>query len=380
MNYIGSKFSLLSHIERMLDKHGVPRSGIALDVFAGTGAVAQFLKRRGHITYANDWQRYSYLTCVALIEFNALPTFEEVAEFCPTDAQSVIGYLNALLGTEGSFTDTYCQAGSGGRQYFSAENGRRIQAIRDQIESWHGQGHLSDKKKAWLTACLIEAADKVANTASVYGAYLKHIKRSAALPLKLRALEPIPSSEPASAHRAFCGDSTAIVRQLADERITLAYIDPPYNARQYNSNYHILETIARWDIGSFEARGVTGLRQKGENRSPYCSRTKAGPAFRDLLGALNADYVLFSYSNEGLVSKAALTDMFTENYQWHDFVEIPYKRFRADVDGENRVYDGDSTLEYLILGAKKPISEASISLDCDLVGLSLEETRLLAVP
>jgi hypothetical protein len=75
MNYIGSKYSLLAGIETVLDRYRIPRDGIALDLFAGTGAVAQLLKLRGHVTYANDWQFYSYVTSVAFLAFNEFPEF-----------------------------------------------------------------------------------------------------------------------------------------------------------------------------------------------------------------------------------------------------------------------------------------------------------------
>jgi adenine-specific DNA methylase len=45
MNYIGSKLSLLPQIQRALDESGVPRDGIALDIFAGTGVVSQLLNQ-----------------------------------------------------------------------------------------------------------------------------------------------------------------------------------------------------------------------------------------------------------------------------------------------------------------------------------------------
>ena len=137
MNYIGSKLSLLPNIERLLDENGVPNSGIALDLFAGTGAVAQRLKQRGHITYANDWQCYSYLTCVAYLEHSEMPTFSvllddhywqqqildtgllenlplnfaEIADLALLHgpARRVTSYLNQLPGKSGLFYQTYCE-------------------------------------------------------------------------------------------------------------------------------------------------------------------------------------------------------------------------------------------------------------------------------
>lgn len=379
MNYIGSKFSLLPDIERVLDTSGVPASGIALDLFAGTGVVAQFLKRRGHVAYSNDWQYYSYLTCVANIEHSELPQFRalvgdkywrsrignrpsgsrlpvfstEMVESASPDspAAQVLSYLREVPGESGTFYQTYCEGGACGRLYFSNENGLRIQAIRDHVENWSRAKLITQQERAWLVASLLEGADRVANTASVYGAYLKHVKRSAQNPLKLCMPMPVASPHSEGQHRAFCEDSEHLLRELSDAHLTLVYIDPPYNSRQYNANYHILETIARWDLDQFEPKGVTGLRNSRENRSDYCSKPKVLAAFRRLLSLMNTDHVLFSYSNEGLVSKQELEAMFHDYCCDVRFEELPYKRFRADNDGENRVYKGDFTMEYLILGS-----------------------------
>lgn len=380
MNYIGSKLSLLPEIERILDENGIKPTGTALDLFAGTSVVAQFLKKRGHTVYANDWQRYSYLTSVAYIECGSMPEFAglfkdkywaKVIKSSPpiafqirsingrnttsidSPASKVLSHLSQLCGKTGEFHATYCEGGQAGRLYFSEENGLRIQAIRDQIEHWHSEGLINERENAWLVACLIEGADQAANTASVYGAYLKRVKTKAQKPLQLYALDPVPSTNLESEHKAFCEDGETLLRQLSSTRLQLVYIDPPYNARQYNANYHILETIARWDMGSFEPKGITGLRKHTVNRSSYCSKAKAEQSFRTLLAAANAEYVLFSYNNEGLVGKESLQAMFEEYCSEVIFEAIQYKRFRADNDGENRVYKGNSTVEYLILGKKR---------------------------
>lgn len=392
MNYIGSKFSLLPDIERVLDMHNVPATGIALDLFAGTGVVAQLLKKRGHIAYANDWQCYSYSMCVAFLEHNALPEFGTLLsdgywrkriEYCPlvlslpgcpagcpsldfdSPVAQVLSYLSQLPGKTGAFYNSYCEGGKSGRLYFSECNGLRIQSIRDQIELWGQEQFITPKEKLWLVASLIEGADRVANTASVYGAYLKRIKSTAQKPLRLYVMNPVSSVHDEPDHRAFCMDSEALLSSLNGTRPRLVYIDPPYNMRQYNANYHILETLARWDLDCFEPTGVTGLRSNKENRSDYCSRRNVEKSFRALFGLLNAEYVLFSYNNEGLVSRESLEAMFLDYCDDVHFEEIAYRRFRADNDGDNRVYKGDSTTEFLVLGKPKLYASRTIEREQD---------------
>jgi len=381
MNYIGSKYSLLEDIESVLEAHGVPKNGVALDLFAGTGAVAQLLKLHGYVTYANDWQYYSYVTNVAFIEHNQFPGFSpllahhtwgsRIAEAAPIpiEAYSILGrdpidgslpchrvlsYLEQVPGKAGPFYEAYCCGGQAGRMYYSRQNGLRIQAVRDVIETWSHQGLVSDKEKAWLIACLLESADRVANTASVYGAYLKHVKDSAKKPMSLVALQPIASRHAAASHKVFCEDGIRLLSQSNPDQFRLTYVDPPYNRRQYSSNYHVLETIAKWDVGQFQPRGVTGLRSRGEKRSDFCMTTRVKKAFRNLFERVTSEYLLFSYNNEGLLSKEDLLGLFEEFCTTVEFTEVKYKRFRADVDHENRNYKADHTQEFLVLGRTIP--------------------------
>jgi len=380
MNYIGSKYSLLEDIETALRTHGVPTNGVALDLFAGTGAVAQLLKLHGYVTYANDWQHYSYVTNVAFIEHNELPRFQRLfadeawrsrilrATGEPIETYSILSrepfesdppcarvlrYLDQLPGRRGPFYEAYCCGGEAGRMYYSADNGTRIQAIRDLIEAWSRQKLVSPREEAWLVACLIESADRVANTASVYGAYLKHVKDSAQKRMKLVALQPIASKHGPDEHRVFCEDGQELLTRFAPGELRLTYVDPPYNRRQYASNYHILETIAKWDMEQFDPRGVTGLRKRGEKRSDFCMKTRVQEAFRELFQRVNSEYLLFSYNNEGLLSRQDLLALFEEFCVAFDLTEIKYKRFRADVDSENRNYKTDHTREFLVLGRPK---------------------------
>ena len=224
MNYIGSKVSLLSDIEALLTACDVPMQGIAIDLFAGTSAVSQLFKHKGFVSYVNDWQVYSYTVARAFIELDTMPDFKALLSdtqwktaimsapqqpvkavsaihsgklLAPSPAYHVLCYLNGLSGKNGKFVSEYCEGGNSGRLYFSASNGQKIQAVRDQIQDWRQTQLVSDLEKDWLVASLLVAADKVANTASVYGAYLKHIKKSAQRPLLIQAIHPVKSK-----HRA----------------------------------------------------------------------------------------------------------------------------------------------------------------------------------
>ena len=226
--------------------------------------------------------------------------------------------------------------GSGSeRQYFSDENGKKIDSIRVQIEEWKNTHYIDEDTYYFLLATLLENADKVANTASVYGAFLKNLKRSALKPL---SLEPALFEINCNDHQVYQMDANQLIKNISGD---ILYLDPPYNARQYGANYHMLNTIALYD--NFTPKGKTGLREY--NRSKYCSKSEVASAFEALIKDANFKYVFLSYNNEGLMSVEQVREIF-ERYGKYDLIQTEYQRFKADKT-ENRNHKADSTFEYL---------------------------------
>ena len=379
INYIGSKLSLLDEIRAMLARHGA-RGGVFCDVFSGTSVVAQMARLEGFTVIANDWQAYSHVLQRAFLETDGYPAFAALHAAVPAVARAdaarpraafglapapapaasaplarVLAHLEDLPPVEGPFFQAYCEGGAAGRAYFSRANGARCEAIRDAIEAWKARGWLSGPEHALLVASVLETMDLLANTASVYGAHLKHVKKTAQAPLVLRL--PRLAEPDGRPHRACNEDAVGLVARLAAEGpIDVLYMDPPYNHRQYNANYHVLETIARWDLAAFTPRGKTGLREAEAQRSPFCSRRGVARAFGELIGKADARHVLVSYSDEGLLPEAALAALLTAKAAGGptDFHKLPYKRFRADQDHEARRYKGDEVHEFLFYAGVRP--------------------------
>jgi adenine-specific DNA-methyltransferase len=62
----------------------------------------------------------------------------------------------------------------------------RCDAIRQKIEQWKSESKITTDEYYFLLTSLLESIDKQANTASVYGAFLKQLKQSALKPLLLK--------------------------------------------------------------------------------------------------------------------------------------------------------------------------------------------------
>jgi len=354
MNYIGSKYSLRDFLEEGILRNVNSDCKVFCDVFAGTGVVGANFKQKGFKIISNDIQYYSYCLNRALVGINQEPAFDGVLDdLVPTtrscDATDIVlEYLNNLDGDTGFIYRNYCPGGTEGtefkRQYFSDENGERCDAIRMQIEKWWQAGKLTEDEYFYLLASLIDAADRVANTASVYGAFLKHIKKSAMKPLQLKRLAIVESDEEHEVHNV---NGQALVERLSCD---LLYMDPPYNHRQYCANYHVLETLARYDEPAL--KGVTGLRPYDDQKSDFCMKRRALPAFEEMVRKTSARYVFLSYNSEGIMGKDEILQTMGE-YGEVDLMTRDYQRFRADVDRENRVYKADQVQEYLFCLSKQ---------------------------
>lgn len=325
MNYIGSKYSLIDFLqESILDFAGTGNKVFA-DLFAGTGVVGSHFKEQGYDVIANDIQYYSYVLNKHLIE-NAPPLNGEMVD-----------YLNSLDGIEGFIYNNYCLGSGSGRCYFTDENGKKCDAIRIEIERLKDAAEINGAEYFYLLASLINSIDKYANTASVYGAFLKKVKKSAAKSFELKLL---PTISGGSKNKVYNEDINSILDKIEGD---ILYLDPPYNARQYCTNYHVLETIARYD--SPVLKGKTGLRDYKSQKSAFCSKRTVVEAFENVVKNANFKYIFLSYNNEGLMPIEQIKNIMTKYGEYTVYTK-DYKRFRADKE-ENRNHKANETVEYL---------------------------------
>lgn len=334
MNYIGSKYKLLNFLANTIkDVTGNDISQkVFCDIFAGTGIVGRLFKTAVKKVISNDCEYYSYV-----LNRNYIGNHNEIA-----DKDDYISKLNSLPLIENGFIfQNYCLGGHGERQYFSDCNGMKIDAIRQQIERWREKGDISDDLYFFLLCSLLESADKLANTASVYGAYLKHLKTSAQKTLVLEAADFEPDC---NVHQVFQCDANQLINEIEGD---ILYMDPPYNGRQYGANYHLLNTIAEYK--PFEPKGKTGLRDY--TKSLYCNARQVRQQFEELIRNARFKYLFLSYNNEGLMSLDDIRHIM-EKYGHYDLAEQNHQRFKADKTG-NRNYKASSTIEYLHILEKK---------------------------
>ncbi|GMB95447.1 DNA adenine methylase [Helicobacter sp. NHP22-001] len=328
MNYIGSKQRLLGFLFKSV-KHSLKSQGMDLkdcvftDLFSGTAAVGRLFKNHAKQVISNDKEFYSFVLAKHYIE-NTKPLKR---------AQMLINELNHLPPLEGKIYQHYALGGGEGRQYFSDKNALKIDAMRSKIQEWHATGATSLAEHYFLLTSLLEAADKIANTACVYGAFLKKLKKSAQQELILTAAPLILSP---NLHHAYHTDAKELISHLQTD---ILYLDPPYNQREYGANYHILNSIALYD--DFTPKGKTGLR--AYNKSAWCKKSLAYQSLEHVLQHSSARFVFLSYNDEGLLSLEEIKSLFSQYGTYH-LKSQDHSRFKAD---SKRPQAKARTTEYL---------------------------------
>ncbi len=322
MNYIGSKKKLLPFIDAAIDDlDGINlQESVFCDLFAGSGTVGAAYKNRVAKVISNDAEYFSYVL-----------NRHRIGNIAPLYIDDIFDELNALEGVEGFIYTHYCKHATSDREYFSRENGKKIDAIRQQIMQLYTAHQIDADSYFFLLASLLYSADKVANTASVYGAYLKGLKPSATKTLRL---EPAVYEVSTCSHDVYHQDALALIESIQGD---ILYLDPPYNVRQYGADYHLLNTIARYD--NFIPQGKTGRRKY--YRSLFCKKHEAARALESLIQKAAFEYIIMSYSSEGILTAQEIATIMRP-YGTYSVLQKRHKRFGCKTEETH-------TLEYLHL-------------------------------
>lgn len=342
MRYYGAKTKLLPFIEQVVKKTGVNGASNFVDLFAGTSAVGRHFKKLGYTVISNDTLEFSYAIAKTYIELNKEPQFKKLRSYLKLKSGNKVlfDYLNKLQYRKNGFMfENYSP--NGNRKYFSDENAQRIDTFRYLFEEWKDEKKITELEYYYLITSLLSGVNLVSNVSGTYGAYLKTWDKRALNPLKLEAIEIIPSK---NKNKVYKRDANELIKEIHSD---ILYLDPPYNSRQYASNYFILELIAEgWFKTKPEIYGETGMRKYDHQKSKYCSKNSALSALEDLiLNSTNARYILLSYNNEGVIPQQAIHQMLSQIGTLETFTEN-HKRYKSV---NQTVADPQLTFEHLFL-------------------------------
>lgn len=281
--YLGGKSKLLEFIQVEMTKALGKGPDSVFDVFAGTGVVGYHFAAQGVPVISNDLLQHNYF---------GLQTFMGPQKIDLKQLAEKLIHLQNLPAKKNYFSEHF------GGNFFSDLNAEKIGVIRDEIELIAS----NLREKAALVTSLIYAADRVANTVGHYDAFHRGQDIQTPIELKLPNILRLKTSS----NEAYCQDSITLAPQV---KVEVAYLDPPYNSRQYSDAYHLLENLAAWEKP--EVHGVAKKMDRSHLKSDFCG--KAAPkTFAEIISKLKSKIIMVSYNNtsESLNSRsnAAISD------------------------------------------------------------------------
>ena len=355
LNYIGSKYQLIEWLVGfMKEKTGFEtfENKSVADLFAGTGVISHHFRIQGATVYSNDAELYSSVIAHA---FTRSYYTERVKDFI---ADMNAAAAAAATTEPGFVTRHYSPYEGNERMFFTVENAQKIDTVRAMLDDATATA-LSHDEYQFILASIIISADAVSNVPAVYGCYLKKFKSKATKPFVITPIHTItPETATAASYGSVAASAAFNADCIADPTflsstlppVDIAYLDPPYNERQYSKNYFPLNIIAKTPL-----KLTTEPPLKGKTGIPidcfmssFCRKGKvAETAFDTLVRGLRAKWVFLSYNSESIVSKEKMMEILSR-YGSVSVIEREYKRFKSFEYNEDKAIQ-----EYLFCLEKK---------------------------
>ena len=336
MRFIGNKENLLNNIYSELSIRNIKGNSF-FDFFAGTGNVGKFFKEKGYQVFSSDVLYFSYVLQRAYIQNNNVVTFNKLIkkfnikntnDFFSTPLDSIVDFLNQIEPKKGFIYKNYAPSGTVNleqpRMYFNDGNAQKIDAIRETINIWKYEELISDNEYYILIACLIETVPFYANISGVYAAFNKKWDPRAKKELVLRSIKLILNDK---TNESFNCNSIELLKKIKTDII---YLDPPYNHRQYAPNYHLLETIAKYDSPTI--KGITGMRNYDDQKSNFCNKLKALKELEKIASEAQYKYLILSYNSEGIMQQGNILDIL-QKFGIVELIEFSYRRYKSNNNG-----------------------------------------------
>ena len=173
-----------------------------------------------------------------------------------------------------------------------------------------------------MLASLVEGVPYISNITGTYGAYLKDWDKRALNQFEMIRLNVINNDEENECYRE---DANELIKKITGD---ILYIDPPYNSRQYLPNYHLLETIARYDKPNI--KGKTGIRTYDNEKSNYCIKAKVYSELEELICNAKFKHIIMSYNQEGILKKEEIEHILKKygEKKTYKLYKIPYKQYQ----------------------------------------------------
>ena len=312
IRYIGSKEKLLNFLSEVIfNNHNKIKF---LDGFTGTTVVSKYLQENtAYDLFLSDISNYSEILSSRLY-----------LSKCNEDILNHVYFLINLSKEsknlkEGVFFNEFSINGKPktieksafenqeikSRMFFTSDVGLKIDTMRNYIYTLYSDGVINSYEKNLLLMIVVAFADKNANTTSVYGAYLKKQNRET-IPLNLEFLNILKEEykkQYKSPIEYYKGDIIDTLEKIPE--LDVIYLDPPYNTRKYESNYHILNYLCDLNFQEKEIKegSKTGLPKK-TIKNMFGSKKDTRTIFEEMINKsmTKSKELYISYSTDGEMS------------------------------------------------------------------------------
>lgn len=324
MRYYGCKTKLLNYIEDAVNTLNLKRGAIFFDIFSGTSAVGKHFKKLGYTVYSNDFLEFAYTIAYCNIQLNHEPRFTKLKKIIRGETiEDIIKFLNNIKPLTDFITKNYSPINNNERKYLSIENAQKIDSIRKQIYIWEKNNLINKGEYYYLLTSLLEAINLVSNVTGTYAAFLKKWDNRALKKLILSKPEIIFSK---NKNKAFKCDANNIITNV---KADILYLDPPYNSRQFASNYFLLELIAEgWFDKKPDIYGRSGMRPYEHQKSKYSMKNEAYNTLDNLIQKARTRFIILSYNDEGIIPVEKIKTILSKRGEVVIFNK-EHKRYRA---------------------------------------------------
>ena len=221
--YLGNKYKLLDWINSIVNENCTNVQS-NFDVFSGTGSVAfAFIDKRLVVCDLMKSNYYAALCWFSPENINREKLIALIEWYNSFDTTCEDNYMSQ------NFSETY----------FNKQTCQKIGFIREDIEKKLAEGFVYTREHACIVTSLFYAMDRISHTCGHYDSFIRDGRYEGVLELRM----PDNNYPLHSDNRIYFANSN----DIADlEEVDNAYLDPPYNSRQYCDAYHLLENVALW--------------------------------------------------------------------------------------------------------------------------------------
>ncbi len=328
LRYMGSKYALLPHLERVFAQVG---GRTAVDAFSGSGVVSYLMKAQGFEVTSNDFMNFAATIAQAtVVNSRELLPLDVVDSICGPSADDRDFIQNKFRGL-----------------YFTPDDLAFLDSAWSHIERLTGH-----QRDIAISALVLSAARKQPRGVFTFtGTRYIDGRRDLRLSLREHFIERVAEYnatvfDTPAVHTAVHGD----VFNLSATSPDLVYLDPPYapprDDADYMKRYHFLEGLSCYWQG-VEIMEETKTKKIAKRYTPFAYKRSVEEALsRTFQKFENAGAIVMSYSSNALPGAERIVELLRDFKPNVEVLSIDHRyHFGTHAAATRR-----SVSEYLFIG------------------------------